>query len=88
MKFALAQFFTAISLIHLSLIHAGVDPDVFEAPLGSMNMGGKSTSSKDTYTVNFNNVAITEVIRFASKITGLNFVFEEADLPIFYHPCF
>src|SRR5579871_2341833 len=35
---------------------------------------------KDTYTVNFNNIAIIEFIRFASKITNLNFVFEEDDL--------
>lgn len=35
---------------------------------------------KDTYTINFNNVAITEVIRFASKITHLNFIFDDADL--------
>jgi type II secretory pathway component GspD/PulD (secretin) len=35
---------------------------------------------KDTYTVNFNNVSIIEFIRFASKITNLNFVFEEGDL--------
>jgi type II secretory pathway component GspD/PulD (secretin) len=36
---------------------------------------------KDTYTVNFNNVSAIELIRFASKITHLNFIFEEADLP-------
>ena len=35
---------------------------------------------QDTYTVNFNNISIIELIRFASKITKLNFVFEEADL--------
>ncbi len=34
----------------------------------------------DTYTINFNNVAIIELIRFASKITNLNFIFEEPDL--------
>lgn len=34
----------------------------------------------DTYTINFNNVSIIELIRFASKITNLNFVFEEGDL--------
>ncbi len=35
---------------------------------------------KDTYTVNFNNISIIEFIRFASKITNLNFVFDEGDL--------
>lgn len=37
-------------------------------------------SNKDTYTINFNNVSIIELIRFAGKITNLNFVFEESDL--------
>lgn len=37
-------------------------------------------SDKDTYTINFNNVSIIELVRFASKITNLNFVFQESDL--------
>lgn len=36
--------------------------------------------NKDTYTINFSNVSIIEYIRFASKITNLNFVFNEDDL--------
>lgn len=36
--------------------------------------------NKDTYTINFNNVAITEYIRFTSKITNLNFIFNEDEL--------
>ncbi len=35
---------------------------------------------KESYTINFNNVAITEYIRFASKITNLNFIFNEAEV--------
>ncbi|MBI2811222.1 MAG: hypothetical protein HYX67_10385 [Candidatus Melainabacteria bacterium] len=35
---------------------------------------------KDLYTVNFNNISIIEFVRFASKITNLNFIFEEGDL--------
>lgn len=35
---------------------------------------------KDTYTVNFNNIPIIEFVRFASKITNLNFIFDEPDL--------
>lgn len=35
---------------------------------------------KDTYTINFNNLSIIEYIRFASKITNLNFVFNDTDL--------
>ncbi|NGX45019.1 MAG: Type II secretion system protein D [Chlamydiae bacterium] len=40
-----------------------------------------SGSGEDRYTINFNNVSIIEYIRFVSKITGNNFVYEEADLP-------
>lgn len=35
---------------------------------------------KDTYTINFNNVSITEYIRFTSKITNLNFIFNDDEL--------
>ena len=38
------------------------------------------SSKDDTFTINFNNVSIIEYIRFVSKITNLNFIFEEADL--------
>jgi type II secretory pathway component GspD/PulD (secretin) len=37
-------------------------------------------ANKGEYTINFNNVSIIELIRFASKITNLNFVFEESEL--------
>jgi type II secretory pathway component GspD/PulD (secretin) len=36
---------------------------------------------KDTYTIKFGNVSIIEYIKFTSKITGLNFFYDEADLP-------
>lgn len=39
-----------------------------------------SVLNKDTYTINFNNISIIEYIRFVSKITSLNFVFNDADL--------
>jgi len=35
---------------------------------------------KNGYTINFNNVSIVEYIRFVSKITKLNFLFEQNDL--------
>ncbi len=35
---------------------------------------------KDTYTINFNNVSIIEYIRFTSKITNLNFFYNNDDL--------
>ncbi len=38
------------------------------------------TPAEDTYQINFNNVAITEYIRFVAKITGSNFVYSDAEL--------
>jgi len=35
---------------------------------------------KDTYTINFNNVAITEYIKFVVRITNLNFIYNDDDL--------
>ena len=35
---------------------------------------------KDTYTINFSNVSIIEYIRFTSKITNLNFFYNDEDL--------
>src|SRR5262245_15922333 len=37
-------------------------------------------SENDRYLINFNNVSIIEYIRFVSKITGSNFVFEDNEL--------
>ena len=34
----------------------------------------------DTYTINFSNISIIEYIKFASKITNLNFVFKDDEL--------
>lgn len=39
-----------------------------------------SETDKESFTINFNNISIIEYIRFVSKITNLNFVFNEADL--------
>ena len=38
------------------------------------------SSSKDGYTINYNTVSIVEYIRFASKICGINFIFNEQEL--------
>ncbi len=40
----------------------------------------RSNGKTDVYTVNFNNISMLELIRFTSKITNLNFVFDQADL--------
>ncbi|MBS0614995.1 MAG: hypothetical protein JSR58_00395 [Verrucomicrobia bacterium] len=36
--------------------------------------------NKENYTINFNNISIVEYIRFVSKITNLNFVFNDEDM--------
>lgn len=40
----------------------------------------QTPAQPDNYTINFNNISIIELIRFASKLTGLNFIFEEQEL--------
>ncbi|MCX6987814.1 MAG: hypothetical protein NT065_06655 [Chlamydiae bacterium] len=40
----------------------------------------QSGNSGPSYTVNFNNVPVIEVIRFVSKITNMNFVFSQDDI--------
>lgn len=50
-----------------------------ETPLSFISSESKP-SETDQYTINFTDVSVIEFIRFASKISGLNFVFEEKDL--------
>ena len=71
----------ALCASFLPLIHSAVayTADV-EDQLIAADMHSKVNVEQDTYTVNFNNIAIIEFVRFASKITNLNFVFEDADL--------
>lgn len=38
--------------------------------------------SDDDYTINYNNVSMEEYVRFVSKITDVNFIFQEEDLQI------
>jgi len=40
----------------------------------------ETVSEEDGYTVNFNNIAITEYIKFVGKICNVNFMFNETDL--------
>ena len=39
-----------------------------------------ASMQKDTYTINFNNISMLEFLRFCSKLTNLNFIFQEADV--------
>ncbi|MGB7129058.1 MAG: secretin N-terminal domain-containing protein [Candidatus Rhabdochlamydia sp.] len=64
------------STIAYTLDTANTDPIAYKLE----NSKALIYSDKDTYTINFNNVSIIELIRFASKITNLNFVFEESEL--------
>ena len=66
-----------IQLIHSPIAYTADVEDV----LGAAKVETNTAVDTDTYTVNFNNVSIIELIRFTSKITRLNFVFDEADLP-------
>jgi len=67
---------SALSLIHSPFAYT-VDA---AAPLIAAEEPSNINVEQDTYTVNFNDIAIVQFIRFASKITGLNFLFEEGDL--------
>ena len=40
----------------------------------------KKNFEQDLYTINFNNISMAEFLRFVSKLTNLNFIFEEADV--------
>ncbi len=69
--------FFKFSLLALSLYPGNLSA---EDEIGlNLNFFEKS-DSVDSYKINFNNVPIAEYIRFVSKITGTNFVFEEDDL--------
>src|SRR6185503_2762126 len=54
--------------------------DGSDAFLALKDAGKIKELTKDDYTINFNNVSMLEFLRFASKLTNLNFVFDEADL--------
>ncbi|MBS0620235.1 MAG: hypothetical protein JSS61_02100 [Verrucomicrobia bacterium] len=66
----------------LPLIHSIIaySADIDDSLLVAETYLSKAEVEGQTYTINFNNIAMTEFVRFASKITGFNFVFEEADL--------
>lgn len=77
---------SSLTLIYSSVAYSAEEETAIAAmpPLtaaaSAPSDGGDSSSPQDSYTINFNNVSITELIRFTSKISGLNFIFEEADL--------
>ena len=45
-----------------------------------MGLLDSASQSQETYTINLNNISIIEYIRFISRITGINFVFDEKEL--------
>lgn len=55
----------------------GVQPPVGQQ---SLEPPSEPSAKPKTILINFNNVAVTEFIRFISKISNKNFVFNEADL--------
>ena len=74
--YELALCASSLSLIYSPLAYTAENSEPLIAIAGESN----ANANKDVYTINFNNVSIIELIRFTSKISGLNFVFEEADL--------
>ncbi len=67
----------------LNLIHSGIAYSMDKTDTLNLIAGSSDANadiSQNAYTINFNNVSIIEFIRFVSKITNLNFVFEEGDL--------
>lgn len=75
--FGLAVYASLFPLLYSPIAYT---VDVEDKALAASIHTPKANVDEDTYTVNFNNLSIIEFIRFASKITGLNFVFEEGDL--------
>ena len=76
--FEVALCASFLNLIHSSVVYS-LDSQEQLNLIGDSSQEDKSIS-EDVYTINFNNVSIIEFIRFVSKITNLNFVFEEVDL--------
>lgn len=72
-KFSLIAF----SLSPWQLTAAAPEDEI--SLLADLNLS-KSDEEGGSYTINFNNVSIIEYIRYVSKITGLNFVFDEQEL--------
>ncbi len=63
-----------------SLVHADIPSPSPEKETYLVAASSKTTATEDTYQINFNNIAMTEYIRFVAKISGSNFVFDQADL--------
>ncbi len=75
------SLFFKFSVAALSLSSWQFTPLVAEDEVGLLvDLDIKENDTKDAYTINFTNVSIIEYIRFVSKITGLNFVFNDQEL--------
>lgn len=75
-------FDVALCASFVSLIHS---PVAYSVNFNEVLIADASPSSQEDlevngHQINFNEISIVEFIRFVSKITNLNFVFEEADL--------
>ena len=74
--YELALCASSLSLIYSPIAYTAENDE----PLIAVAEKSTASVAQDVYTINFNNVSIIELIRFTSKISGLNFVFEETDL--------
>ncbi len=75
-------FDVALRASMCSLIYSNVvySVDFNETFLADAQPSVQENLAETGHQVNFNNISIIELIRFVSKITNLNFIFEEGDL--------
>ena len=74
-----ALFASLINFLSPAICYTKASEDQMIAALSAGGMDSPEVNGS-SYTVNFNNVSVMEVIRFVSKITNMNFVFNEADV--------
>jgi len=67
------------SLLHTALPNSFLEADSY---IVAANAPSQTQPQSDTYRINFNNIMLTEYVRFIAKITGSNFTFNESDLQI------
>ena len=74
-----ALFASFANLLHPAICYSKIAEDVELASLISSE-SELTDESRSSYTVNFNNVPVVEVIRFVSKITNMNFIFADEEV--------
>jgi type III secretion protein C len=72
----------ALCTSFLSYFHSiqALNSDGSDPLIAALSTEQLSAMQNETYTINFNNISMLEFLRFASKMTNLNFIFDEADV--------